>query len=172
MLGFLIIIYKISVWFIYFNAAGWQCCCWSNWYAQYLFPPCNLVFYYYNICLLLIWFVCPVRFNAVASNVSKHISNLCALEQIKTSIANTKVLFLSFLIFKFVNHILVYSNFDFVFCVHFLILWCMHFLIFNICYSCWMWILSLFDWIRKKMRIQLGWRFRMILRLYCNILPF
>ncbi|KAF3951799.1 hypothetical protein CMV_022592 [Castanea mollissima] len=31
-----------------------------------------------------------VRFKAVASNVSEHISNRCALEQIKTSTANTK----------------------------------------------------------------------------------
>ena len=82
--------------------------------------------------------------------VLKHINNLCALEQIKTSMANTKALFLSFLIFKLVNHILIYSYFAFVFCAHFLILWWMSFLIINICYLCWMWILSLFDWKKKK----------------------
>nr|POE84729.1 somatic embryogenesis receptor kinase 2 [Quercus suber] len=42
-----------------------------------------------------------VRFQAVASNVSKHISNLYALEQIKTSTANTKTI----LQLHCVNHI-------------------------------------------------------------------
>ena len=117
---------------------------------------------------LLIWFVCSVSFKVVASDVLKLINNLCALPLWLTLRS-----YFSLSWFFWLGSI----PYPYIFEFHFYFLRPIfdssvnHLLIFNIffiyveCEYCHFFIG------KGKMRIQLGWRFMMILRLYYDILP-